>query len=122
MAVARVGKNLDLGTLERHRPRHRLVAQLTVELRDEFSGHLIVYLPECGQRTACTSPHSDPSQTQGCPVVSRGGVAGTERQEFERVLTVLEQSDELVEPVHGEPVVECKHKGLRGIVSKLPMR
>src|SRR5262245_48295999 len=90
MHVTGVGQKLELAALQRHSPGHRLILQLTIELRHKFRGHLVMYLPQRGHGTASTSADSNPGQAQGRTVIALGGVAGAQRQKFERVVTVLE--------------------------------
>jgi hypothetical protein len=54
-------------------------------------------------------------------IIASSAFTGAEGQQLERFVAVLEQPDELVEPLHCELVVECENKSLGRAASELPV-
>src|SRR5438105_4434285 len=81
----------------------------------------VVEVPERGQGAARAGLDGEAGEAERRPIVALCGIACAQGEEFEGIVTELEQPDELAQPVHRQLVIEGEQEGRLRIAAELTM-
>ena len=97
-------------------------SQLRVEIRDQHRGSLVIYAPQRRKCTARPGFHGDTAEAQCGAVITSGGLARAECEQFQRLVSELAGADEFFEVVERQLVRVGEHEALAHIAVNVSVR